>query len=60
MNNSMNYSNFVDLLLKNDDDNQLVGISTPVGMYTHRGNKPELYTRQESAFLDDIDRWLSE
>lgn len=60
MNNSVNYSSFVDLLLSSDDDYEPYGISVPPSMYGLRGSKPELYTRQEPLYFEDMDRWLSE
>jgi len=60
MNKSVNYSTFIDLLLKSDDDYEPYGMSMPATMFGLRGNKPELYTRQEPLYLDDMDRWATE
>lgn len=61
MNNSVNYSSFVDMvLLASNDDYEPYGLASPSHLHGIRGNKPELCSRQEPFYLDETERWLGE
>ena len=60
MNATVNYSNFIDLLLQSDDDYEPYGLSTCSTMYGLRGKKPEIFTRQEPLHLEDNESWFGD
>jgi len=57
MNASVNYGNFIDLLLKSDDDYEPYGLSANDNTNGLRGKKPEMFTRQEPLNLNEKEAW---
>ena len=61
MNNSINLSSFVDLVLTSNDDYEPYGmVSAPTKLYGLRSNKPELCSRQEPFYIQEMDQWFGE
>lgn len=60
MNTSINYSSFVDLILTSNDDYEPYGIAAPTHLHGIRGNKPEVCSRQEPFYFEEMDQWLGE
>jgi len=56
MNATVNYSTFVNLLFNSDDDFEPYGMSAPLTLAGIRGNRPEVFTRQEPKYFDEMDR----
>jgi len=60
MNNSINYSSFVDLILTSNEEIEPYGMPTSLNPSGLRGSKPEITTRQEPLHFDEMDRWIGE
>jgi len=59
MNNSINYGNFITLLIKNNED-EFFDIATNSDNYTPKGNKPHIDTKHEPEQAIGVDRWIGE
>jgi len=59
MNNSINYGNFIALLIKNNED-EFFDIATTSDNYTPKGNKAHLDKKKEPEHITGVDRCFGE
>ena len=60
MNDSINYSSFIDLLISSDDDYESYGMSTHPDTPGHMASQAEFEPLQATLYDVDMDRWHGE